>query len=121
MAPAFRRAGPAQLVYPAVCDGDERQRRPAVQHPQERQITDVAVVRPSPIDSFNNASYGAIVSSNPTEPLPPEYPVDQAFFTVTFYYNEEAAWAVMPTRTQQLGLLILLTALAVYVFIRIAR
>ena len=53
------------------------------------QITDVAVVRPSPIDSFNNASYGAIVSSNPTEPLPPEYPVDQAFFTVTFYYNEE--------------------------------
>ena len=53
------------------------------------QITDVAVVRPSPIDGFNNASYGAIVSSNPTEPLPPEYPVDKAFFTVTFYYNED--------------------------------
>jgi TonB family protein len=53
------------------------------------QITDVAVVRPSPIDSFNNASYGAIVTSNPTEPLPPEYPSDKAFFTVTFYYNEQ--------------------------------
>ena len=53
------------------------------------QITDVAVVRPSPIDSFNNASYGAIMSSNPTEPLPPEYPSDKAFFTVTFYYNEQ--------------------------------
>jgi TonB family protein len=52
-------------------------------------ITDVAVVRPSSIDAFNNAAYGAIVSSNPTAPLPPEYPADQALFTVTFYYNEE--------------------------------
>ena len=25
----------------------------------------------------------------PTAPLPPEYPSDKAFFTVTFYYNEE--------------------------------
>lgn len=53
------------------------------------QITDVVVGRPSPIESFNNAAYGAIVSSNPTEPLPPEYPSDKAFFTVTFYYNEQ--------------------------------
>jgi TonB family protein len=52
-------------------------------------ITDVVVVRPSSIESFNNAAYGAIVSSNPTEPLPPEYPLDKAFFTVTFYYNEQ--------------------------------
>jgi TonB family protein len=51
-------------------------------------ISDVAIVRPSAIDSFNNAAYGAIVASNPTEPLPPEYPSDQALFTVTFYYNE---------------------------------
>ena len=27
-------------------------------------------------------------SSNPTQPLPPEYPSDKAFFTVTFFYNE---------------------------------
>ena len=25
----------------------------------------------------------------PTEPLPPEYPDPKAFFTVTFYYNEQ--------------------------------
>ena len=25
---------------------------------------------------------------SPTQPLPPEYPSDHAFFTVTFYYNE---------------------------------
>ncbi len=44
---------------------------------------------PSPVDAFNNAAYGALASSNPTAPLPPEYPVDKAFFTVTFFYNEE--------------------------------
>lgn len=53
------------------------------------RITDVSVVGPSSIDAFNNAAYGAIVSSDPTEPLPPEYPSPTAFFTVTFFYNEE--------------------------------
>jgi TonB family protein len=52
-------------------------------------ITDVAIVKPSSIDAFNNAAYGAILTSNPTAPLPPEYPSDKALFTVTFYYNEE--------------------------------
>jgi hypothetical protein len=52
-------------------------------------ITDLTVIGPSPVDAFNNAAYGALVASNPTVPLPPEYPADKAFFTVTFYYNEE--------------------------------
>ncbi|MGC4080718.1 MAG: TonB family protein [Vicinamibacterales bacterium] len=52
-------------------------------------ITDLQVVGPSPVDAFNNAAYGALASSNPTAPLPPEYPSDKAFFTVTFFYNEE--------------------------------
>ena len=51
-------------------------------------LTDVAVVQPSPIESFNTAAVNALRASNPTEPLPPEYPDDKAFFTVTFYYNE---------------------------------
>ena len=51
-------------------------------------LTDVQVIQPSPIDSFNRAAYNALVASNPTEPLPPEYPADKAFFTVTFYYND---------------------------------
>jgi TonB family protein len=53
-------------------------------------ITDLQVVGPSPVAAFNNAAYGALASSNPTAPLPPEYPSDKAFFTVTFFYNEEA-------------------------------
>ena len=52
-------------------------------------ITDLIVLQPSAIEAFTNAAYGAIVSSNPTAPLPPEYPSDKALFTVTFYYNEE--------------------------------
>jgi hypothetical protein len=52
-------------------------------------ITDLTVIGPSQIDAFNNAAYGALVASNPTVPLPPEYPADKAFFTVTFFYNEE--------------------------------
>lgn len=51
-------------------------------------ITDIVVVQPSSIGAFNNAAYGAIVTSNPTVPLPPEYPMEEALFTVTFYYNE---------------------------------
>jgi TonB family protein len=52
-------------------------------------ITDVTVAQPSDIPGFNSAAVGAIMGSSPTEPLPPEYPTDTAFFTVTFYYNED--------------------------------
>ena len=52
-------------------------------------ITDVAVASPSNIEAFNRAAYNAILGSNPTEPLPPDYPDPVAFFTVTFYYNEQ--------------------------------
>ena len=51
-------------------------------------LTDVQVLQPSPIESFNTAAMNALLASNPTEPLPPEYPADKAFFTVTFYYND---------------------------------
>jgi TonB family protein len=51
-------------------------------------ITEIRVEQPSTIDGFNNAAANALIGSNPTFPLPPEYPSDRAFFTVTFYYNE---------------------------------
>jgi TonB family protein len=53
------------------------------------RITDIVVAGPSSIDAFNRAAYNAILGSNPVEPLPPEYPEPMAFFTVTFYYNEQ--------------------------------
>jgi TonB family protein len=55
---------------------------------KDGSITDVTVVGPSPIDPFNSAAFGALAGSNPTVPLPPEYPSEKAFFTVTFFYNE---------------------------------
>lgn len=55
---------------------------------KDGHITDISVVDPSGINAFNLAANNAILGSNPTEPLPPEYPDPKAFFTVTFYYNE---------------------------------
>jgi outer membrane biosynthesis protein TonB len=55
---------------------------------KDGSITDLTGVGPSAVDSFNNAAFGALSGSNPTQPLPPEYPADKAFFTVTFFYNE---------------------------------
>jgi TonB family protein len=57
---------------------------------KDGSITDLTVVGPSAVESFNNAAFGALAGSNPTQPLPPEYPSDKAFFTVTFYYNEQS-------------------------------
>jgi len=55
---------------------------------KDGSITDLQVVAPSGVDAFNNAAFGALSGSNPTQPLPPEYPDSKAFFTVTFFYNE---------------------------------
>jgi TonB family protein len=55
---------------------------------KDGSITDSTVAGPSTVDAFNNAALGALTGSNPTQPLPPEYPAEKAFFTVTFYYNE---------------------------------
>jgi TonB family protein len=55
---------------------------------KDGRITDVNIVSPSDINAFNLAAQNAILGSNPTEPLPLEYPEPKAFFTVTFYYNE---------------------------------
>jgi TonB family protein len=52
-------------------------------------LTDIEVKAPSGVDAFDRAAVNALLSSNPTLPLPPEYPSESAFFTVTFLYNEE--------------------------------
>jgi len=55
---------------------------------KDGRITDVAVLKPSTIEAFTLSARNAILASNPTVPLPPEYPDDRAFFTVTFFFNE---------------------------------
>ena len=56
---------------------------------KDGSITDLQVIGPSSIGAFNTAAFGALATSNPTAALPPEYPSEKAFFTVTFFYNEE--------------------------------
>lgn len=55
---------------------------------RDGRITELGVLGPSGVGAFDNAAYNALAWSNPTAPLPVEYPDDRAFFTVTFYYNE---------------------------------
>jgi TonB family protein len=51
-------------------------------------IRDLQIVKPSTIEGYTVAAFTALKLSNPTLPLPAEYPADSAFFTVTFHYNE---------------------------------
>jgi TonB family protein len=55
---------------------------------KDGRITDVSVLKPSSVDAFTLSARNAILASNPTVPLPPEYPEPKAFFTVTFFFNE---------------------------------
>jgi TonB family protein len=55
---------------------------------RDGRISELTLVGPSGVEAFNNAAYNALSWSNPTQPLPAEYPDDRAFFTVTFYFNE---------------------------------
>lgn len=51
-------------------------------------ITDLMILQPSTVDAFTKAAFNAIKASNPTVPLPQEYPDDHMVMTVIFYYNE---------------------------------
>jgi len=55
---------------------------------KEGRLTEVTIVEPSRVTAFNGSARGALEMSNPTHPLPPEYPDDRCFFKVTFYFNE---------------------------------
>jgi TonB family protein len=56
---------------------------------RDGRISDIHIVSPAQIDSFNSAAQNALTRSNPTVPLPAAYPTDKILFTVTFFYNEE--------------------------------
>jgi TonB family protein len=51
-------------------------------------VTDLMILQPSTVDAFTKAAFNAIKASNPTVPLPQEYPDEKMVMTVIFYYNE---------------------------------
>ena len=55
---------------------------------KDGSITDLQIMQPSAIDAFTKSAFNAIKSSNPTVPLPLEFPDENAPFIVTFYFNE---------------------------------
>jgi TonB family protein len=56
---------------------------------KDGRITEVTVARPSAVDAFTLSGRNAILTSNPTVPLPAEYPDPKMHITVTFYFNEQ--------------------------------
>ena len=55
---------------------------------RDGSITDLQIMQPSAIDAFTKSAFNAIKLSNPTVPLPLEFPDENAPFIVTFYFNE---------------------------------
>jgi TonB family protein len=55
---------------------------------KDGRITDVAVAKPSAVNAFTLSGRNAILTSNPTIPLPPEYPDDRMPIMITFFFNE---------------------------------
>jgi len=55
---------------------------------RDGSITELQVNQPSTIDAFTKSAFNAIKLSNPTVPLPLEFPDENAPFIVSFYFNE---------------------------------
>jgi TonB family protein len=55
---------------------------------RDGSITDLQILQPSSIDAFTKSAFNAIKLTNPTVPLPLEFPDENAPFIVTFYFNE---------------------------------
>jgi TonB family protein len=55
---------------------------------RDGSITDLQILQPSTIDAFSKSAFNAIKLTNPTVPLPLEFPDENAPFIVTFYFNE---------------------------------
>jgi TonB family protein len=55
---------------------------------RDGRITDLTIIQSSRSEPLDSAAFNALRLSSPLLPLPAEYPLDKAFFTVTFHYNE---------------------------------
>ena len=58
---------------------------------RDGRLEAIEIIRPSTVDQFNAAAENALRLSNPTLPLPVEYPDETIEIIVTFLYNEERA------------------------------
>ena len=119
--PPLRRAGQAQLVrFPYAAMSMQGHVVITFNVHKDGTITDLHGRRPVAVDAFNNAAFGALAASNPTQPLPP-IPVGQGVLHghVLLQRSTAAVTArcAADSRMQQLGLLILLFAFIVYVVV----
>ena len=88
-AASSRRSG-ATGSFPYAAMSMQRARRDHVLRAQGRLRSPTCSVAAAVARSTRSTTRrsNALAASNPTQPLPPEYPDDKAFFTVTFFFNE---------------------------------
>jgi len=55
---------------------------------RDGRVVNLEIIRESTVDQFNAAAFNALKLSNPTLPLPTEYPDETIEIIVTFLYNE---------------------------------
>ena len=55
---------------------------------RDGRISDLRIVQAATVNALTNSAVNAIQMSNPTLPLPEDYPADFVLFTVTFHYND---------------------------------
>jgi TonB family protein len=55
---------------------------------RDGRITDLRIIQAASVNALTTSAFNAIQMSNPTLPLPQEYPADFVLFTVTFHYND---------------------------------
>ena len=55
---------------------------------RDGRISDLRIVQAATVNALTTSAVNAIQMSNPTLPLPDEYPADFVLFTVTFHYND---------------------------------
>ena len=72
----------------AICDARPRHHQFNVH--KDGSITDINVVRPSEVDSFNRSAFNAILGVESDPAAAAGYPADKAFFTVTFFLQRVA-------------------------------
>ena len=63
------------------------------------EIRDIVLQHPSETPAFNNPAINAILGSNPTWALPPEYRGEPIAFTFNFFYNQSPQTAADKTDT----------------------
>ena len=121
VAAAVHGADPSELVHSVRGDVAARPRRAQLHVHKDGSITELQILQPSSDRRVHQVAASMRSSVEPDRPAAAEYPDDHARYHGHLLLQRDATrrrHSVMPTRTQQIGLFLVLTVLAVYALAR---